>query len=180
MCWPTPRTAKSNSNSRVCRLPPAITPTWSTEENCTWPRSCIRAVATPRRCLATLLRLAGEKLELRTGDRPDEIHQVRLSDPELFQYHLVFMHGRAAFRLTPAERKELRLYLERGGMLFADAICSSPQFAEAFRKEMKLVLPEQTLTRIPVNHPLFRPGFGGEDITTVSRRQPERRATVSR
>jgi hypothetical protein len=123
--------------------------------------------------LATLLRLAAEKLELRTADRLDEIRQVRLSDPELFQYHLVFMHGRAAFRLTPAERKELRTYLERGGMLFADAICSSPQFAEAFRKEMKLIFPDQTLARIPVNHPLFRPGFGGDDITTVSRRQPE-------
>ena len=123
--------------------------------------------------LATLLRLAAEKLELRTADRIDEIRQVRLSDPELFQYHLVFMHGRADFRLTPAERKELRAYLERGGMLFADAICSSPQFAEAFRKEMKLIFPEQTLARIPVNHPLFRPGLGGDDITTVSRRQPE-------
>ena len=58
-------------------------------------------------------------------------------------------------------------------MLFADAICSSPQFAEAFRKEMSVVFPEQALTRIPLNHPLFRPGFGGDDITTVSRRQPE-------
>jgi Domain of unknown function (DUF4159) len=123
--------------------------------------------------LSTLLRLAGEKLELRTADRLDEIHQVRLSDPELFQYHLIFMHGRAAFRLTPAERKELRAYLERGGMLFADAICSSPQFAEAFRKEMSLVFPEQALARIPVNHPLFGASLGGEDITTVSRRQPE-------
>ena len=47
------------------------------------------------------------------------------------------------------------------------------QFAEAFRREMKQVFPEQTLTRIPVNHPLFRPGLGGDDIKTVSRRQPE-------
>jgi hypothetical protein len=38
---------------------------------------------------------------------------------------------------------------------------------------MKQIFPEQALARIPVNHPLFRPGLGGEDITTVSRRQPE-------
>ncbi|HTU24785.1 MAG TPA: DUF4159 domain-containing protein [Pirellulales bacterium] len=123
--------------------------------------------------LATLMRLAGEKLDVRAADRTDEIRQVRLSDPELFQYHLVFMHGRAGFRLSENERKELRVYLERGGTLFADAICSSPQFTEAFRREMNLVFPEQTLARIPVNHPLFRPGFGGDDVTTVSRRQPE-------
>ena len=83
------------------------------------------------------------------------------------------MHGRTDFRLTSAERKQLRAYLERGGMLFADSICSSPQFADAFRREMKQIFPEQTLARIPLNHPLFGADLGGEDIRTVSRRQPE-------
>jgi hypothetical protein len=38
---------------------------------------------------------------------------------------------------------------------------------------MKQIFPEQTLARIPVKHPLFGADLGGEDITTVSRRQPE-------
>ena len=60
-------------------------------------------------------------------------------------------------------------------MLFADSICSSRDFTEAFRREMKLVLPEQPLARIPVKHPLFSADLGGEDLAIVARRQPENR-----
>ena len=52
------------------------------------------------------------------------------------------MHGRHDFRFTPEERKNLREYLENGGTLLADSICASKEFADAFRREMQLVLPE--------------------------------------
>ncbi len=120
--------------------------------------------------LGNLMRLAAEKLEVRAST---ESREVRLTDPQLFEYHLVFMHGRTSFRLTPAERKQLRTYVERGGLLFADSICSSKQFTESFRREMKTVFPEQSLERIAVKHPLFTSEFGGEDLSSVSRRQPE-------
>ena len=42
----------------------------------------------------------------------------------------------------------MRTYLERGGMLFADAICSSREFNEAFAREMAAMFPEQQLERI--------------------------------
>ena len=54
---------------------------------------------------------------------------------------MVFMHGRNAFRLTEGERKDLREYVERGGLLFADAICGNEAFADSFRREMALVFP---------------------------------------
>jgi hypothetical protein len=60
-------------------------------------------------------------------------------------------------------------------VLFADSICSSKDFTEAFRREMKLVLPESKLDRIPVKHPLFTPELGGDDLRRVSRRQPDAR-----
>jgi hypothetical protein len=120
--------------------------------------------------LGNLMRTAAENLKVRASA---ESHDVRLTDPQLFQYHLLFLHGRTTFRLTPAERKQLRLYIERGGMIFADSICSSKQFTESFRRELKSVFPEQTLERISVKHPLFTTEFGGSDLSTVSRRQPE-------
>ena len=82
------------------------------------------------------------------------------------------MHGRNSFRFTPHERKQLKLYLERGGVLLADSICSSKEFTAAFRREIKLVLSDEPLERIPVNHSLFSAEYGGAALATVMRRQP--------
>ncbi len=123
--------------------------------------------------LANLMRVAGEKLKLRVDPEPREL---AISDPQMFRYHLVFMHGRHNFRLTPAERKQLRTYLERGGMLFADSICSSREFSEAFTREMAELFPDHRLERIGANHPLFTPEFGGDDLSVVERREPQRGA----
>ena len=117
--------------------------------------------------LANLLRVAGEKLELRVSTEPRELG---LSDPKLFQYHLVFMHGRHNFRLTPQERKQLRTYLERGGMLFADAICSSREFNEAFAREMAEIFPGKQAGA----HPAERSAVHAE----VWRRRPVQRRTA--
>jgi hypothetical protein len=119
--------------------------------------------------LVNLLQLASDKLQLRVDTQPREL---AISDPQMFRYHLVFMHGRHAFRLTPAERKQLRTYLERGGMLFADAICSSREFTESFKREMAELFPSQPLERIAASDPLFSNEFGGEDLSTVERREP--------
>jgi hypothetical protein len=108
-------------------------------------------------------------LQVRVETQPRELS---MTDPQLFRYHLVFMHGRHSFRLTPAERKQLRTYLERGGMLFADAICSSREFNDSFVREMTELFPQQKLERIPINHPLFTNEFGGEDLSSVERREP--------
>jgi len=118
--------------------------------------------------LVNLMQVAGDKLKIRVST---DAREIGISDPQLFHYHLVFMQGRHNFRLTPPERKQLKAYLERGGMLFADSICSSKDFSEAFRREMKTLLPEQPLERIAVNHPLFGTEFGGADLSKVSRRQ---------
>jgi hypothetical protein len=123
--------------------------------------------------LGNLLQTAGEKVQLRVDPQAREL---AITDPKLFHYHLVFMHGRNDFRLTPAERKALREYLDRGGMLFADAICSSRQFTEAFTREMAAIFPDQQLARIPAKDPLFTTTFGGDDLSLVERREPERGA----
>ncbi len=119
--------------------------------------------------LANLLQLAGDKLQIRVDTQPRELP---ITDPQLFRYHIVFMHGRNAFRFTPAERKQLKTFLERGGMLFADAICSSEAFNDSFRREMAELFPADQLQRIPPDDPLFGTEFGGEDLSVVERREP--------
>jgi hypothetical protein len=98
------------------------------------------------------------------------------ADPQLFDNPLVFMHGRRNFQFTAAERKSLAKYLERGGFLFADSICASPQFTESLRNELKAIFPELKLSRLPPEHPLLTQEFGGYDITSVTLRDPQSRA----
>lgn len=106
-----------------------------------------------------------------------EQREVSLDDDGLFNYHLVFMHGRNDFRFSQQERDRLRTYIERGGMVLADAVCASDAFAKAFRREMAAVFPEHPLERVPTDHALFTPAYGGFDLKTVIRREPGRTAT---
>ena len=122
------------------------------------------------RALFNLLEAAERELGLRVGA---EERQVALTDDALFDHHLVFMHGRNTFRLTDAERKQLKTWLERGGTLFADSICSSDAFTESFRREMAAVFPDKPLERIPADDPLLTPTYGGFDLSTVTRRDPQ-------
>ena len=133
------------------------------------PGGCSAAPA----ALSNLMQVAAQQLKVRAST---EVRELSMTDPQIFHYHLLFMHGRQQFRLTEAERKTLRTYLERGGMLMADSICSSKDFTESFRKEMKALFPTAALARIPASHPMFSAELGGENLTTVSRRQMETRA----
>ncbi|MHB1034029.1 MAG: DUF4159 domain-containing protein [Pirellulales bacterium] len=125
------------------------------------------------RAVVNLLNSAARELKIRVGT---EHRLLPITDPTLFDYHLVFMHGQRNFSLTAAERKQLRTYVERGGMVFADSICASPQFDAAFRREMKAVFADKAMERIPVTHPLFSPTYGGFNLASVTRREPSSRA----
>lgn len=127
------------------------------------PGGCDAAPA----ALRNLMRLFAERSKTASSVEPGS---VRLTDEGLFEYHLVFLHDRFRFSLTPTEQQRARTYLERGGMIFADAICSNKAFSESFRREMKEVFPERPLKRVPANDPLFAHTLGGEDISSVSLR----------
>jgi Domain of unknown function (DUF4159) len=121
--------------------------------------------------LVNLLRTASQgELKLRARAAPE---LIALSNENLFRYHLLFMHGRHDFRLTPAERENLKEHLERGGTLLADAICASKPFAAAFRREVAAALPGHALERIPPDDPLFTDVYGGYDIRRVTLRDPQ-------
>lgn len=122
------------------------------------------------RALVNLLEASGRELGMRVA--PAE-QQVALTDDSLFDYHMVFMHGRNGFQLTDAERKQLKTYIERGGMLLADSICSNEAFSESFRREMAATFPARKLEPIPAKDPLFSTKYGGFDLSTVTRRDPQ-------
>jgi len=103
-----------------------------------------------------------------------EAREVRIEDESLFDYHMLMLHGRTAVTFTDAERRRLRTYLERGGMIFADAICSSRAFNESLKRELEQIVPGQSLKRIPTDDPLYSTRFGGFDLRKVGYRKSDR------
>jgi hypothetical protein len=97
---------------------------------------------------------------------------VAANEPKLLDFPLAFAHGRQAFQFTSAERKALKTYLDRGGFLFADAICASEEFANSFRSELLALYPNARFTRLPPSHPIFSDEFHGFEINTVQLRDP--------
>jgi len=110
-----------------------------------------------------------------TGIRVNvEKRELALTQDALFDHHLAYMHGRTSFSFSEAERKQLRAFVDRGGLLFADSVCSSPEFTAAFRREMQAVFPETPLKAIGGKHEMFTEAFGGFNLATVTLRDPQR------
>ncbi|MEE2641929.1 MAG: DUF4159 domain-containing protein [Planctomycetota bacterium] len=97
---------------------------------------------------------------------------VSITDPKVYQYPILFMHGRSAFEFSEKERKALKKMIrEDGYFLLADSICASPAFTDSFRREMQLIFPEVELKPLDQSHELFSSQFGS-DISTVVLRTP--------
>lgn len=91
------------------------------------------------------------------------------SEKDLEKYPLVYIHGRQKFSWTAEQRKALRQYLtDRGGFLLGDAICGSTEFADALRNELREILPEATLQRVPADHPMLTQEYYGFNVQRVT------------
>jgi len=127
--------------------------------------------AAPRAIPKLLRKIAAE------GQIPVEVrvNQITLDNDDIFNYPVLFMHGRNAFQLTEPQRKRLRTYVfERGGFLFVNAICASKPFIDSFRREMAEIFPETPLTRLNADDPFLTDSCGGYNISTVTLRVPQR------
>ena len=89
---------------------------------------------------------------------------VKVADRELFEYPFAIMTGEGGFTLTEAERLNLRRYLERGGFLLASAGCSSKQWDDSFRREVRIIFPDRELEIISMEHEIFHTVY---DITSL-------------
>ncbi len=81
-----------------------------------------------------------------------EEQSVSLLDGNLYAYPILFMTGHGNVAFAEEERKILREYLLRGGLLFAD---DNYGMDTSFRREMKSLLPNHPLTAMGLKHPVF-------------------------
>ncbi|MBX9623189.1 MAG: DUF4159 domain-containing protein [Gemmataceae bacterium] len=80
-------------------------------------------------------------------------------DDNLFKFKFMYLHGRKPFDLRDEDAENLRANLNTGGLLFADAGCNGfaawKRFDESFRAAVKRLYPDQPLTVVPADDPLF-------------------------
>ena len=80
---------------------------------------------------------------------------VMLSDPDLFDYPVLYMTGHGRIPLTKEETDRLRTYLEHGGFLFSDACCGRSAYDASFRDLVEQLFPGQRLQPLPATHPIL-------------------------
>ena len=83
------------------------------------------------------------------------VKELELSDPAIYDAPLLYITGHEDFHLQPAEAAALRQYLQKGGMIFAEACCGRKAFDAAFRRELAQVLPGETLAPISTDTAVF-------------------------
>ncbi len=76
---------------------------------------------------------------------------------DLLRAPILFVSGHSAPAFAPAERKNLREYVERGGTIFAEACCGSAEFDRSYKAAMAEIFVEKQLSLIPLSndHPIW-------------------------
>jgi hypothetical protein len=95
------------------------------------------------------------RLQHLTAIRTDpDARVLRLTDPDLFDFPLLYMEHAGYMVLSDAEVEALRRYLLNGGALFVNDFWSTEEW-EGFEREMQRVLPGREWTELTMDHPVF-------------------------
>src|SRR5207247_7396487 len=93
-----------------------------------------------------------------TQTTPDSYQIVDIDSKELFQYPFAYMSEPGYLNLLPADVKNLREYLDRGGFLLMDDFrgnqYDNSQF-ENMQLQMKKLYPDRELRPVPASHSIF-------------------------
>jgi len=79
---------------------------------------------------------------------------LKLTDPAMFHYPLIYMEHAGYMRLKDEEIVALRKYLTNGGALLVNDFWGSEEW-EGFARELGKVLPGRAWTELTPDHPVF-------------------------
>jgi len=108
-------------------------------------------------------------LAVTTVGEGDPVNVVlNLTDAELFQCPFIMMTEPGGADFSAAEAAQLRLYLLKGGFLWADDFWGSHAW-EWWSAQMAKVLPahEYPIVELPIDHPIFHTLFDVKEIPQI-------------
>ena len=93
----------------------------------------------------------------------DEINTLRLDDPAIFKYPLIYIIEVGWWTMSDAEAVALRAYLDKGGFVIVDDFKlpggNGGGGWEHFAENMSRVLPDAEFVDLDVSHPIFHQFF---------------------
>ena len=90
----------------------------------------------------------------------DKFYELSLDDPEIFNHYFLILNGHVPVELDDVEKKNLKLFLENGGFLFAN---DDYGMDKSFRKLMAELFPLNPLVEIPFNHSIYHCFYSFKD-----------------
>ena len=89
---------------------------------------------------------------------------VRASEAKLFEYPFVYLTGHGNIRFTDREIENLRLWMERGGFLYAD---DDYGMDSSFRREIRRIFPERELIELDPSFPLYNSFYSFSSLPKI-------------
>lgn len=83
------------------------------------------------------------------------IDHSKASVEDLLQSPVLYLVGRDGLKMSAAEKKTFKEYVERGGFVFAEACCRGQRFDRDFRALMAELFPDKPLRLLPPDHPIW-------------------------
>ena len=135
---PQPRQADSAGGFTIARLKYTGGGDWYSDES----------------SLRNLLSALRSREDIRVGHDKEAV--VTATDPEIWNYPMLFVTGHGNIKMSEDEIRSLRRYLDQGGFLWAD---DNFGLDKSFRALMQRVYPESPLVELPFTHSIFRQPF---------------------
>lgn len=96
------------------------------------------------------------RLQQLTSLRTDpDARVLKLTDPAMFDYPLLYLEHAGYMRLSEEEVAALRRYLAAGGALFVNDFWSTREW-DGFADEIARAVPNRAWTELDTDHPVFR------------------------
>ncbi|MEM7351828.1 MAG: DUF4159 domain-containing protein [Acidobacteriota bacterium] len=99
-------------------------------------------------------------------DASGDENPVRLDDPDLRRFPLIYAVEVGYMALDEGERQGLRDYLLAGGFLIVDDFWGTWEW-ENFEQEISAVLPEYSIVDLPLDHPVLHVFYDISEIVQV-------------
>lgn len=115
--------------------------------------------------------LLNSLIEYTTINVDPEERVIPLSDPAMLKSPFCYLAGHKLVQFNTAERRNFYQYVNNGGFVFVDD-CNHDidgAFAQSFEQQMQEMFGEQSLNKIPNNHPIYSAffKFDGPPLSSV-------------
>ena len=97
-----------------------------------------------------------------------QVQNVDCGKEKLDDFKIAHLTGTAAFKFNDEQRKSIKAFVDRGGLLVVDAAGGSSEFKTAVETEFATIFGQQaatelTVRQLPANSPLYTAGGGAID-----------------